>query len=274
MHILVHNTGNEASQSHHRGSHLGSCGTAPCTAALGKTRKARLGLLRRGPGEGGWGRQEVGHVPTRLLSTVFKYFAPITETCWLLPSSENCLVLRFSVLLSSTAMKKYDLFTPMRGEWHGDQRRIWMLWQFWSTSDGYRDRAGAGTMPSGSSSRTGLWRKSSPWSHWGCLPEGLGPTETKDGREHRSHRPVHVGHWRLHGDSGIPCHGSCPPMSFSSPRSACHSATQIKQSAHLFSKRWLAAGPSGMWRKGLLEALYCFLPLHKNLRLPPSKKYH
>lgn len=53
MHMLVHNLGNEASWSHHKDSHLGSCGTAPCTVAMGKTRLSFVQQSRRG-GMGSW----------------------------------------------------------------------------------------------------------------------------------------------------------------------------------------------------------------------------
>lgn len=105
MHILVHNTGNEASQSHHRGSHLGLCGTALCTVAMGKT---RLGLLRQGPGGGGaGGGRKWGVCPHVCCPQYSNILLPSLRHCWFLPSSENCLVLRLSMLLLSTAMKKH-----------------------------------------------------------------------------------------------------------------------------------------------------------------------
>lgn len=56
MRLLVHNSGNEASQSHHKDSHLGSCRATVGTGAMGKPScvpRSRMGTRRGVGGRGG-----------------------------------------------------------------------------------------------------------------------------------------------------------------------------------------------------------------------------
>lgn len=79
MHILLHNMGNEASRSHHKGSHLGSWGTAFCTVSMGET---QLSFVQQDEDEAwgvavetGWGGRKQTVCPHEPLSTILKYVA-------------------------------------------------------------------------------------------------------------------------------------------------------------------------------------------------------
>lgn len=114
---------------------------------------------------------------------------------------------------------------------------------------------------------------SPPQSHWGCHTEGLGTTEKKAQKETQVNRAMP--HWALEAawrQSDSLSQFLSPHVFPSSPHSARHGTAQIKQSAQLFIQQTLVAGHLETQCKGLPESLYCFLPLHTNLQLPPSKK--